>query len=382
MELEFDKEIDVLLRRSRDDRGVLVGDSPPEPKKHIDADAIAAFVEDALPTATRLLYIEHFADCDRCRKLLSSSILMSETAAIAVAPAAEVIAAGDAIPWHQRLFRTPNLAMAMGALVLAFGGMLGYIVLQNQDAETNTTVSQVANKDTSQGVPSVRSEAAAENANVASANSVADTADSMPNASASEPAVAAPGSKSNIGPSAGTDERQAETAASSALRTEKEADRVTLDGVPESKPVAATPAPADDKVALGRIASGVVAGERKDEDVALAKKKVSDESDNRRDMPASPAKAGPTRSVGPVQNQSNQVNSQLFEMPVTRTVGGKVFENRSGAWYDRAYRNQQTLNYRRGTDEYKKLDQGLRKIADNLGGTVVIMWKDKAYRIQ
>jgi len=38
MDLEFDKEMDALLRRAAG-RGVLVGD---DPKKHMDADAIAA----------------------------------------------------------------------------------------------------------------------------------------------------------------------------------------------------------------------------------------------------------------------------------------------------------------------------------------------------
>jgi hypothetical protein len=83
-----------------------------------------------------------------------------------------------------------------------------------------------------------------------------------------------------------------------------------------------------------------------------------------------------------VQNQSNQINSQVFDMAVTRLVGGKRFENRNGAWYDSAYRGQGTTNVNRGTDPYKKLDRGLRDIADTLGGTVVVVWKDKAYRIR
>ena len=69
-------------------------------------------------------------------------------------------------------------------------------------------------------------------------------------------------------------------------------------------------------------------------------------------------------------------------MTVKRKVGGKTFDNRNGAWYDSAYRGQTTTNYRRGTDEYKKLDRGLRNIADTIGGTVVVVWKEKAYRIQ
>ena len=63
-------------------------------------------------------------------------------------------------------------------------------------------------------------------------------------------------------------------------------------------------------------------------------------------------------------------------------VGGKTFNNRDGAWYDAAYNGQATADYRRGTAEYKKLDSGLRNVADTVGGTVVVVWKSKAYRIQ
>lgn len=140
MELEFDKEMDAILRRARHDRGVLVGDDPPEKTKHIDADQVAAFVENALPAKTRTLYMEHFADCDRCRRILSQSMLMfSEADAKASysvsAPVVEVT-----IPWYQKLFRTPNLAIAMGTLLLVFGGFLAFTVIQNRQSEQNASV--------------------------------------------------------------------------------------------------------------------------------------------------------------------------------------------------------------------------------------------------
>jgi hypothetical protein len=65
-----------------------------------------------------------------------------------------------------------------------------------------------------------------------------------------------------------------------------------------------------------------------------------------------------------------------------RTVGGKTFELKQSAWYDSSYSGQKTKNVRRSSDDYRKLDGGLRSIADTLGGTVVIIWNGKAYRIQ
>ncbi len=65
-----------------------------------------------------------------------------------------------------------------------------------------------------------------------------------------------------------------------------------------------------------------------------------------------------------------------------RSVGGKTFELKQGAWYDAAYAGQKTKNVRRSSEDYRKLDSGLRSIADSIGGTVVIVWNSKAYRIQ
>src|SRR4051794_37183316 len=121
MELEFDKEIDAILRKARPSRGVLVGDDPAESKKHLDADTIAAFAENALPEKAKLLYVEHFADCDRCRKQLSLVMQMNtEAAAVVAAPAVEPVME-PSVPWYRSLFKAPNLALAMGGLVLAFG---------------------------------------------------------------------------------------------------------------------------------------------------------------------------------------------------------------------------------------------------------------------
>jgi hypothetical protein len=65
----------------------------------------------------------------------------------------------------------------------------------------------------------------------------------------------------------------------------------------------------------------------------------------------------------------------------SRAVGGKTFRNVGGIWFDSAYGSQQQIMIRRGSDDYKRLDSGLRSIAENFGGTVVVVWKSRAYRI-
>ena len=373
MELEFDKEIDAILRRARETRGVLVGDDPP--KKHLDADSITAFAENALPEKIKLFYTGHLADCDSCRKQLSHVILMNTEAVSSVDGAASSVSAPVALTWYQNIFKTPGLAIAMGALVLVFSTVLGYFVLQRNNEPANSTVTQVTDAEPKIGVPSFGGEAGTSN-----------SGPSTPVANAANSAVTA--SNKEIGATGST---AANTASNIAAKDAPaggtiEANReknFSHDGVAAEapQPLTAAPPPPVAKPADDR-------DEKKDEldkgketqDSPLAARRA-DGFGMRRDAPPAAAKTGPARS-GPLQNKSNQINDSVSEMAVTRVVAGKTFNNRNGAWYDSAYRGQATTNYRRGTDDYKKLDRGLRNIADSLGGTVVVVWKEKAYRIQ
>ncbi|MFN0138622.1 MAG: hypothetical protein ACKVQW_00870 [Pyrinomonadaceae bacterium] len=367
MELEFDKEIDAILRRGRSG---LTGAATGE---HLDADVVAAFAEGAVPERARPLYTRHLADCDRCRKLLSQAIAMNTAAPLAAdgAAASVVESVSGSSSWFGNLFRAPSFALSMGALVLVFGGTLGYIVLKNQSLET-ATVSQ-SSPEMQKGGPSAGIEL---NEQIADSNNALAQANKSANAAASNVSALAPANTS-----------VAARPADDPPATFRADERPFLaDGVTAAKPepAPAPPAAADkpveerDKEKLkrdddknvkdetGTLLGGVrqeTEDRRASGDVSLAKKKT----------------AGPTRS-GPVPSQ-NQVNTQTYEMPVTRSAGGKKFTNRNGAWYDTAYRGQATTNVRRGTDAYKKLDDGVRSIADSLGGTVIVVWKDKAYRI-
>ncbi len=375
MELEFDKEMDAILRKARGGQSAAVTAAA---SPHLDADAVAAFVENALPQKAKLLYMEHFADCDRCRRMLSQAMLMNTEAVATAASDVSAPVAETAMPWYGKLFRTPNLALAMGALVLAFSGVLGYLVMQNRNADLGASVSQVNEPEAPRGGPfdSGAAANAAQPFDTGVANKPMNAANTAANSSmmaSNTAAVNAPGT------TVGRFSANGGSAAAPETRT------FTTDGVSAGVPATsdAVPAPMvavkpvadkDDKLAVGELA-------KEETRAALTeKKKVVDES-SRRDLPPAPAKSGPARS-GPLSNQSNQINTQTFEMNVKRNVGGKTFENRNGVWYDSAYNGQSVTTVRRSSDDYKKLDSGLRGIANTLGGTVVLVWKDKAYRIQ
>jgi hypothetical protein len=138
MDVEFDKEIDALLRKS------VPGEAAGSARSaHLDADEIASFAENALPESTRNFYIAHLADCERCRTVLSQSILLRPEAQIAAAPSGAIIETAP-MPWYRRMLSGPSLAYVMGTLVLLFSGFLGYVVLQRSPASTGSDVSQVS----------------------------------------------------------------------------------------------------------------------------------------------------------------------------------------------------------------------------------------------
>ena len=376
MELEFDKEIDAILRKGRSGQVAAVKAAT---ASHLDADSISAFAENALPPRAKLLYMEHFADCDQCRKDLSQVVRMNSAAIAAdgaVISNATTIAAEPAASWLSKLFRTPNLAMAMGALILTFGGVLGYLVIQNRTNTANSTVSQVTDQEQNKPAPSFNDDASAvsNSANATATNSAAPAAPSMPVASANT-ATNTTGTATGSA-TAGKQPESGYTADGTTTDVSKSGEVAPAAPVTENKPAAVE--------------------ERKDSD-DKAKERSSDERiskreyDNNMSRDASPGGAprktdtGATRS-GPRQDNTlqNQTQNQVAggAISATRSSGGKHFEKRSGIWYDSAYKGQSTTSVKRGTEKYIRLDSGLRSIADNLGGTVVIVWKDKAYRIQ
>jgi len=373
MELEFDKEIDALLRRAQRASPVL-SDS------HLDADEIAAFAENALPDRTRQMYVAHLADCDFCRKILSGFIA-AEPEKIAVAAAAfapaKAAPAATSVPWYVRIFRAPSLAYVAGGLVVLFTGMIGLLVYQNQLATRNAQVSQISETRSAAEPPAAPLSDVSANAN-ASANTITNTASSSPIESVTKSGVAVGSTNTTSQPT-------------------EEKPQIVADGLdanePQPRPPAAT-APALVAKDAPREQPRADSDEKqrlvKNEDKKLAENesgnKLDTQSNNTRDM--APGALAARRAEGPRQAQSQINQSQVTELPRAKTLsglrkaGGKKFELRDGIWYDTAYTGQSKKDYKRGTEKYIRLDAGLRAIADEIGGTVVVVWNGQAYKIK
>jgi hypothetical protein len=378
MELEFDKEIDAILRRASHT-------GTPAASEHLDADVIAAFAENALPERARSRYTLHLADCDRCRKQLSQTIVITDktvekAAGLPVSAPAEV-----SIPWYKAIIRTPNLAIAMGGLILVFSGVLGFLLLQNNRNSQNATVSQISEQDTGAARPVFNDQAA--NMTPNSNASVADRTEQLSANTVAGSPFATPSTSSNT--AGGTSDndsimKDAKVAAPAPVE-EKSVTARQANELPKVA-AAAPPPPPPAGVTIDGIAADLAKrdtetrqAERSDSSLAAKRKEM--DAMRSRDLPPAAAKSGPTRS-GPAQMQTNQNAGNAVQMSVTRSAGGRKFTNRDGAWYDTGYKGQATQNVRRGSDEFKKLDPGLRSIANGIDGVVVVVWKDKAYRIQ
>lgn len=365
MEFEFDKEMDAILRRAR------VGEAAISFDSHPDADEISAFAENVVTEAARMRYTAHFADCARCRKILSNVVLLNgeaetETASSVVAATVKE----ENVPWYRRFFAFPQIAYAMGAMVLLFSGFFVYLVLQNltpTERSVSYSTDTTANRPAPQTAPVLSS-----NANTAANVSVPAANTSVPTNAPATTANSAPLSPSNPTVTAATPaERKSAETENDALVAETQP-MMTPAATPAVKPVLRDEDADDSKLAKQQQNQPSPAGagreeNKRDKEEAFSKDGVLD---GRKDQPK--AKTAPRSAPEDAKKLAGE----------QRIVGGKTFNNVGGIWFDAAYANQKQKTVRRGTNDYQKLDSGLRSIADGLGGTVVVLWKGRAYRIQ
>lgn len=382
MELEFDKEIDALLRKARSDGPVMTGAFV---STHLDADELSAFADNAMPGKTRALHIAHLADCDRCRKILSSLVMFnSETPADSAAVVAPSLIAAESVPWYRKLFALSNLAYGMGALVLVFSGFIGYTLL-TATGSREASISQMTETQSAHGPMASESSdnfAKTPDANASASNAAASSANTA-NSSTNTAVMSAPAFAANATANRMSDDRG-----------------IMLDGAAAEKPALPSAlkeeAKADnDKQPAASAADSITRAEREsrgqEKDQKLAKNMPVQQQ-----VPRGPSNAvsGPSQMNVQRDNRVYDTADDHAKMKAEpppkalgstsgkRQVSGKEFEFKQNVWYDTAYRGQATTNVRRNTDDYRKLDSGLRVIAESLSGTVVVVWKDKAFRIQ
>src|SRR6478672_3701545 len=127
---ETNNEIDLLLRRMARGNGA-ARNGVQHDDRHLDADELSSYAQNALPAAARARYTEHLAECATCRKLITELSLSLGSAAI-TAPVETAPAASGWKKFFASLFSPPVLRYAVPALGVIVVMVVGFIVLRRQ----------------------------------------------------------------------------------------------------------------------------------------------------------------------------------------------------------------------------------------------------------
>lgn len=394
-----EKQIDVLMRRYAQNTNRAMGGD------HLDADEMSAFTEGQLPPAARARYVSHLVDCDQCRQLVSQ-LAVTSGAAIRAEPVAEK----DNLTLWQRItgmFARPALRYAAFAAVALIVAGVAFVALYRPRPTNLVAMNEQPHSETAKTAPAAEQ--------VGNSNNVASSQMPVPQPNASIDKTVRPDTNRSAESSVPTPE--ALKAAPAPADAEKKQE---LPEVATVTPGYAPPPPGETQPpskASGIGGLGNTAGARKDEpsDKLAAARDTAKETDKivesrvQADRPLNVKRSSDQKGKGPNRNFENQVNQQSQQPAqnaverraaapktisgddrpasedarATRSVGGRKFQKQGSAWVDQKFKASMALiNVTRGSEEFNALDSGLRSIAQQLSGQVIVVWKGKAYLIR
>jgi hypothetical protein len=397
-----DKQIDLLMRRHA--RTV----EPEITSGHLDADEMNTFAERTLPPAARARYVSHLASCDDCRQqvaqiaLAGGAVIRAESA-VAERPRRRTFWQGLSV-----LFAPGVLRYGAFAAVLLIVAGIAFIALRRPQQPNDLVASRTASE---------QHPASAIQPPAGSSNGTATESNTRPQLSNS-PSTATTGSNQQEKRDADKLSEAApapmmkEVPSAPAAETKKAA---TESDVTKSQPSYAPPPPGE----AGQPATvgGVAAKQEPQKAEAMDKIATADRErsqgvimarsrDDRalKDQPVAQQRRAIDEKAkgGPSRNQENQAGrnaneNRIENAPLSmsapkpkdteegqmRSVGGRKFRKQGNAWVDQKFKSSMILkSVARSSDEFNSLDSGLRSIAQQLGGEVIVVWKGKAYLIK
>jgi hypothetical protein len=392
-------EVDLLLR-SLARRGVNESPSPggltssnenSDLFDHLDADELNSYAEGVLPAPARARYTEHLADCERCRRIVLG---LTQTAG-ATRPYEALPKHSKSDFWHKvaAFFSAPVLRYGVPALALTAVIAISMIALRQQR----------------------RSEFVAQNQPATSPATSSEPRQSELRSTTESPATP----QRAIEPKANAD--------SSGLKKDLQTDKNALDQVP-STPTGSNltkEAPAKDLAKSGQTGSvGALSpsfapeppppprAQLEPSEANKIKRTSNEETAEREDQTRQrqPMKDQPIDATAPqVASKTGAATSNnrgIQELRVesanesrsggrdkkesregveTRKVSGRHFRHQWNAWIDTGYDSSRaTINVARGSEQFRSLvadEPGIRAIAEQLGGEVIVVWKGRTYRI-
>jgi hypothetical protein len=380
MRQETNNEMDLLLRRLSRRQGVPASDGDSRiDSDHLDVDELSSYAENALPAAARARYTEHLAECSRCRE-----VVVQLSASVPVVTARETVTVAEPSGLRKFLasfFSPMVLRYAVPALGLVVVAAIGFVVFRpdrqgvymaQREGYTQSKPAQVQSE---QPAPSGFSGSAAPG-NSQSPGVIAERKPEATKETQQAPVTApesAPEPKKNE--PAPPAERQ--EVASATPQPPAPTPGATVDEMR----VNVETRRANESARVGQ--TGDLAKQKASEDVREREKKEDAPTAQRaaRAPAASPQAGGSaTFSVAEADKDRNRDDG------VIRSAGGRRFRKQNGVWVDTAYDSgSQIMTVGRGSEAFRTLvadEPTIKTIADELDGTIIVVWKGRTYRIR
>lgn len=376
MRQETNNEMDLLLRRLARQQETSASTD------HLDADELSSYAENVLPPAARAGYTEHLAECSRCRDLV---VQLSSSAGVVVAQQTAKVSEPSVLRKFLASFFSPMvLRYAVPALGLVVVAAIGFMVSRNEG--TNSPIAEVRNQQPAQApVPASQPQP--------SASPDKEPSDSYDRVEpAANKAVAqgeAAGRVGAIAPSAPTVTVPAEAPQDTRAKTVEEAPPVTKEAPP--------PKPTPEVAELKKLEAQGRKQEAAKQTVTIQSEPGKAKRDDRSgvaDFAAATPSVARSRaesgigSAGAAKPMAQTKDAEKDEDEVeTRTVAGRRFRRQGGVWVDTAYTSPRriTAEYKRGSEGYRTLvgdEPEIKRIADQLDGEIIIVWKGQVYKIR
>ncbi|HEY6806960.1 MAG TPA: hypothetical protein VI306_25510 [Pyrinomonadaceae bacterium] len=396
--------MDLLLRKL----GRTATSSGEPENLHLDADELNAYAEKALPPTAYARYTKHIADCTQCRKTVSDLAVAAGVLVEAPAKKPDASPSGFKAFWAS-LFSPLVLRYSVPALILAIVATVGLLVFRTPNptkvaSNAERTQDSVAQSQSSPGstgsglvdqtklaegrsagAPTTETKPEAPKENKSSADEERQPKDAKSDqpVPANEPsAAAAPPPPASV--PAGNAGTQPAPKPSVVAQPERRADEIRTadsDAVAKQADKTAQKGPDDDKKATPKATSagGFIVGPLATNGRAAASRPAKEPMKEKAEATRSRANAG-SESEEPKRGEREDKNESE-----TRSVAGRRFRHEGSAWIDVAYSSQATTVISRGSEQYRALvadEPGIKTIAEQLSGEVIVMWKGRAYKIR
>jgi hypothetical protein len=387
---------------------------------HLDADEMNAFAEGALPPAARARYVSHLANCDDCRKQVAQLAIASGAVTRTEQSVANRPERRGFWATLSGVFALPTLRYAAFAAIVVVVAGVGFVALRHRSERPNLVAANgpLPSEQTRDVTPRADTNSAVNDKND-KADSTRSNAASPPSATSASP----PATLSKPDTKPGEDHVAENTtpppvmmkeAAKSVEESEKKAEtlQVRQSQTAQSQQSYA-PAPPGEAQSGGRGQSqtgGLVFGGGLKTQTPQAADKAQPavrERDTTKDVQLASnqaggrlydekLKSGPSRNMDNAaanNRNANEVRAETPKRPAaaegtdqtppSRSVGGHKFRRQGNSWVDQKFKSSMPLrNVSRGSEDYASLDAGLRSIAQQISGEVIVVWKGRGYLIK